>query len=126
MNDPVVTADLFRFRQRELEMAAELLTALTTPDRRCATDEGLTLNMDINGGCVFLRDENDNTYMMNGDQLEQFLCSPSDVYKGFYDELVEEYGDMHPDDKEWLIDHARDRSLAMTPAMLADDKEVQA
>ena len=126
MNDPVITADLHRFGQRELSMAADLLTALTTPDRRCATDEGLTLNMNMNSGYVFLSDENYNTYMMNGDQLEQFLCSPYDGHEGFYDELVEEYDDMHPDDKEWLIDHARDRSLHMTHAMIADDEGVEA
>ena len=123
MNDPVVTADLSRFGQRELSIAAEMLTALTTTHRRCATDEGLSLNMNINSGYVFLTDENYNCFMMNGDQLEQYLSSPYGGHEGFYNELVDQYGDMNPEDQEWLIDHARDRSLAMTPAMIAADEE---
>ncbi len=125
MNDPVVTADLSRFGQRELSIAAEMLTALTTTYRRCATDEGLSLNMNINSGYVFLTDENYNCFMMNGDQLEQYLCSPYDGHEGFYDELKDQYGDMNPEDQEWLIDHARDRSLHMTHEMIADDEGVK-
>lgn len=130
MNDPVVTADLSKFGCREIDMAAELLQALTRASRSPTIDrrymDGLTINMNINSGYVFLSDENYNCYMMNGDQLEQYLSSPYDGHEGFYDELVDQYGDMHPDDKEWLIDHARDRSLRMTHEMIADDEGVQA
>ena len=109
-------------------MAAELLQALTTPsscqniDRRYM--DGLTINMNVNSGYVFLSDDDYNTYMMNGDQLGQFLCSPYDGHEGFYDELKDKYNDMHIDDQEWLRDHAQELQLAMTPAMIADGKEV--
>ncbi len=129
MNDPVVTADLSKFGPREIDMAAELLQALVRASRSPTIDrrymDGLTINMNINSGYVFLSDDDYNTYMMNGDQLEQFLCSPIDGHEGFYDELIDEYNDMHIDDQEWLRDHAEEYNLAMTPAMIADAKEVQ-
>ncbi len=129
MNDPVVTADLSRFGQREIDMAAELLQALVRASRSPTIDrrymDGLTINMNINSGYVFLSDDDYNTYMMNGDQLEQFLFSPYDGREGFYDELKDEYNDMHPEDQEWLRDHAQALQLHMTHAMIADNEGVQ-
>ena len=128
MTYPVVTADLSRFGPREIGIAAELLQALVrasqspTIDRRYM--DGLTINMNVNRGYVFLSDDDCNRYMMNGDQLEQFLCSPYGGHEGFYDELIDEYEDMHFDDQEWLRDHAQAYNLAMSPAMIADAKGV--
>lgn len=128
MNE-IVTADLSRFGHREIDMASELLQALTTPSRCTIADgmdvNGLTINMNMNSGYVFLCDEDYNTYMMNGDQLEPFLSSPYEGLEGFYDELKEQYGDMCHEDKEWLIDHAKNYNLHMTHEMIADDEGVR-
>ena len=40
--------------------------------------------------------------MMNGDKLESFHTSPYEGKEGFFSELLDEYSDMHGEDKEWF------------------------
>lgn len=89
--EPVVTADLSAFGYRELHMAAQLLNALSNGGRPDNMGDGLTINMNTNSGYVFLSDEDFNTFMMNGDRLEQhYFCSWCG-WEGFEDEAEDEH-----------------------------------
>lgn len=87
----IVTQDLSRFGYRELDMAADLLKKFANgraPDDFDA--EGLTLNFNLNSGCVFLSNENYEVAMMNGDKLESFYTCGECGHEGFKEEMKHE------------------------------------
>ena len=53
-------------------------------------------------GIVFLRDEEMNVLIQQGNLLELFLSTPYEGVEGTYDELMEQYEDLHPEDQEYL------------------------
>jgi hypothetical protein len=70
MIDPIVTSDLARFGNRELGMAADLLSAWCSQKmvEGCElADGGIKLSMNTNSGFVFLHDEDGNTVMLNAE-----------------------------------------------------------
>lgn len=112
MRDPIVTADFSEFGYRELAMAAELLTALSEglcPDDFDGSEVKICLNR--NSGCVFLTNEDYQVAMMNGDKLESFYSSPYEGREGFWEELVEQFDEMHPEDQQWMRDIADGREI---------------
>lgn len=82
------TKDLSKFGYRELELAAKLLTALTTggqwPDE---LGDGVTIELNTSSGNVFLTDEDYNVAMMNGDKLETFFSCWECGEEGFKEDL---------------------------------------
>ena len=60
-----------------------------------------------NSGHVFLVNEEFQVCMLRDGKLESFYTSPYEGKEGFFDDLVEEYGDMHPEDQRWLRDIAK-------------------
>jgi hypothetical protein len=60
-----------------------------------------------NSGHVFLVNEEFQVCMLRDGKLESFYTSPYEGKEGFFDDLVEEYGDMHPKDQRWLRDIAK-------------------
>jgi len=53
-------------------------------------------------GIVFLRDEDMNVLIQQGNMLELFLSTPYEGVEGTFDELMEQYEDLHPEDQEFL------------------------
>lgn len=53
-------------------------------------------------GIVFLRDEDYSVLINDGGVLELFLSTPYEGVEGTYDELMEQYDDLHPEDQEYL------------------------
>ena len=82
------TTDLTQFGFRELQMAAELLTAYCEQPPDFLTN-GVHLMMNTYSGFVFLTDEDFNVAMMNGDRLEPFHSCPECGAEGFAEDLPE-------------------------------------
>lgn len=74
-----ITSDLSSFGYRELDEASKLLTAYANEGFKEDNffNDGLTLNLNISSGYVFLSDEDYNVGMLNENgQIEQFIsCS---------------------------------------------------
>jgi hypothetical protein len=99
----MTTTNLADFGYRELAMAGELLTAYSENNSFSHfSNDGVQLMMNHNSGNVFLTDSDFNVLMMNGDTLEEFYSSPYEGKEGFFDDLLEEYPDMHKEDREWF------------------------
>lgn len=99
------TTDLSKFGYREKKMAADLLNAMC--DGALPADfenNEVTVMMNTSSGNVFLTNSEYQVAMMNGDKLESFYSSPYKGIEGFYDDLLDEYKTMHPDDKAWFRD----------------------
>ncbi len=54
-------------------------------------------------GNVFLTNSDYQVLMFNGSELDLFISTPYNGNEGFMDELIEEYEDMHQEDKEYLL-----------------------
>lgn len=101
------TTNLADFGTREIRMAADLLSAYADgglPDD--FYNEDVTVMMNQNSGNVFLTNAEFQVAMMVDGKLESFYSSPYEGKEGFFDELLEEYADMHEEDKEWFRDLA--------------------
>lgn len=99
------TTNLADFGQREREMLIELLSAWNgsgLPDD--FSENGVHFMMNQNSGNVFLTNEEFEVAMMNDTTgaLESFYTSPYEGKEGFFDDLKDEYKDMHPEDQEWF------------------------
>ena len=99
----MTTTDLSKFGARELAMAEELLEAQRTQGLpEDFQDSEVTVMMNTMSGNVFLTNSEFEVAMMNGDKLESFYTSPYKGTEGFFEDLIDEYKDMHPEDKEWF------------------------
>jgi len=86
-----VTKDLTQFGYRELDMAGDLLKAIKTDkDKTEYLGDGVELWFNPDSGNVFLCDEDYNTAMMNGDDLEDFFCCPICGHEGFKEDMPHE------------------------------------
>lgn len=97
------TTNLANFGYREIKTARDLLDAWVNnglPED--FSNDGVVLMMNMNSGNVFLTNEEFEVAMMSGDKLESFYTSPYGGREGFFDDLLDEYDDMHKDDKEWF------------------------
>ena len=96
------TQDLSKFGYREKDMAADLLKAhRTDKDDTVFLGDGVTIKFNPNSGCVFLLDDDCNTAMMNGDNLEDWLSCPECGNEGFKEDIKDNAQDCC---KEWLQD----------------------
>jgi hypothetical protein len=112
MSDSIVTADFSDFGYRELAIAAELLTALS--EGMCPDDfkyDNIKVCMNTYSGNVFLTNGDCQVAMMNEVDLESFYSSPYEGKEGFWEELVSEYEEMHPEDQKWMQEIANGREL---------------
>ena len=81
------TQDLSNFGNRELEETENLLREYrNTPDWLSGK---VAVEFNPMSGCVFLVDEDYNTGMMNGDDLEQWHNCPECGEEGFLEDIVE-------------------------------------
>jgi hypothetical protein len=74
----VNTRDFSKFGARERNTAGELLTALHTSNDKATrlSDNGISIEFNLNSGMVFLVDEDCNVAVMEGDKLVDFLSCP--------------------------------------------------
>ena len=75
MENTIVTCDLSKFGYRELSEASELLK-LYSDNPSDFLGDGITLNLNMNSGIVFLSDEDYNVAIEEDGKLEQFFNCP--------------------------------------------------
>lgn len=103
MSNDSYTENLADFGARERHMLQELLAAWNSQGLPLDfEDNGVKPAMNRNSGFVFLVNEECQTAMMNGDRLESFYSTPYEGHEGFFDELLEEYADMHHEDQQYM------------------------
>lgn len=99
---------------RERRMAMQILQAWDSDGLpRDFHDGGVKLAFNRNSGNVFLVNEDYQVAMMNGDFLESFYTSPYEGKEGFFSDLLEEYPDMHREDREWFREIAKARGIEL-------------
>ena len=97
------TTNLAQFGNRELAEVRDLLDAMLNSGLPSDFYEDAVQPMfNMNSGCVFLTNSDYQVCMLNEGKLKSFYSSPYAGLEGFYDELKEQYEDMHEEDKEWF------------------------
>ena len=102
------TEDLADFGFREQEEAKDLFQAWRESGLPIDFENnGVRIAFNMNSGYVFLTNSEYQVAMCTTneqDQLElySFYSSPYEGKEGSFDELLEEYEDMHPEDQEWF------------------------
>lgn len=104
----MTTTDFSQFGNREKAEAGELLTAyskgyLTQLAQDYFRDEEVTIMFNQHSGNVFLTNSDYQVLMFNDKELDLFIVTPYNGEEGFMDELIEQYEDMHNEDKEHLL-----------------------
>ena len=67
--------------------------------------EGIKVGFNKNSGNVFLTNAEYQVAMVDDEgNLYSFYSSPYEGKEGSYEDLKEEYDDMHPEDQEWFDD----------------------
>lgn len=114
------TENLSDFGLIELEEARNILDAMI--DNGLPSDfenEGVKIAFNRNSGKVFLTNSDYQVAVCSeterGKYLESFYSSPYQGLEGTFDELAEEYNQMHEEDKSWFEDLAKslDRAFIM-------------
>ena len=102
------TEDLADFGYREQEEAKNLFQAWRESGLPVDFyNSGVKIGFNINSAYVILTNSDYQVAMCTTneqDQLElySFYTSPYEGKEGSFDELLEEYEDMHPEDQEWF------------------------
>lgn len=97
------TEDLSKFGVRERNILIVLLIAWRDQGLPADfSDEGVKPAMNLSSGYVFLTNDEHQVAMMRLGMLETFYFTPYDGHEGFFIDLMEEYDDMHQEDKEYL------------------------
>ena len=102
------TEDLADFGYREQEEAKNLFQAWRESGLPVDFwNNGVKIGFNMNSGYVFLTNSDYQVAMCDKDDkgklyLYSFYSSPYEGKEGSFDELLEEYEDMHPEDQEWF------------------------
>ena len=102
------TEDLANFGYREQRAVQDLFEAWKLNGLPIDFwNSGVKIGFNMNSGYVFLTNSEYQVAMCTTneqDQLElySFYSSPYEGKEGSFDELLEEYEDMHPEDQEWF------------------------
>ena len=102
------TEDLADFGYREQEEAKNLFQAWRESGLPVDFwNNGVKIGFNMNSGYVFLTNSDYQVAMCTTneqDQLElySFYTSPYEGKEGSFEELLEEYKEMHPEDQEWF------------------------
>ena len=102
------TEDLADFGFREQEEAKDLFQAWKESGLPIDFENnGVKIAFNMNSGYVFLTNSEYQVAMCetndNGKlELFSFYSSPYEGKEGSFDELLEEYKDMHPEDQKWF------------------------
>lgn len=97
------TTDLSKFGMREIIEANKLLTAWINSDLPSDfEDNEVTIMMNKNSGNVFLTNSEYQVAMESDGKLYSFYTTPYNGLEGSYEDLMAEYDNMHPEDKEYM------------------------
>ena len=102
------TEDLADFGFREQEEAKDLFQAWKESGLPIDFENnGVKIAFNMNSGYVFLTNSEYQVAMCvqgekNKLELQSFYSSPYEGREGFFDELLEEYKEMHWEDQEWF------------------------
>ena len=103
------TEKLEDFGYREQDMAKDLFEAWKLnglPED--FENDGVRIAMNMSSGYVFLTNNEYQVCMCDDNKkLYSFYSSPYEGREGCFEDLIEEYEDMHPEDKEWFRDIAK-------------------
>jgi hypothetical protein len=125
----MTTTNLAEFGNRELKIAAKLLTAYADGNFECPyfMDNGVQVMMNTDSGNVFLTNDDYQVLMMNGNELEGFYSSPYEGHEGFIDELIDMWDeDWHSEDSNWLFMLAQDLGKKfILPVKLLETQKVK-
>jgi len=107
------TEDLADFGFREQEEAKDLFQAWRESGLPIDFENnGVKIAFNMNSGYVFFTNSEYQVAMCvqgenNKLELHSFYSSPYENREGFFDELLEEYKEMHWEDQEWFQDIAK-------------------
>ena len=94
------TRDLSLFGYRELAEAGAMLSAYKGDDDLTKhLWDGVAVEFNPNSGNVFMVDDHFNVAMMADGKLCDFFTSPYEGLEGFYEDLKDQYKNMHDEDK---------------------------
>ena len=102
------TEDLADFGYREQEEAKNLFQAWRESGLPVDFwNNGVKIGFNMNSGYVFLTNSDYQVAMCETNEhakleLFSFYSSPYEGKEGSFDELLEEYKEMHPEDQEWF------------------------
>tara|TARA_R100000234_G_scaffold89725_1_gene57962 strand:- start:256 stop:594 length:339 start_codon:yes stop_codon:yes gene_type:complete len=99
------TEDLSEFGYIELEEAGKLLSAVKNGLPEDFYNDEIRVGFNKNSGYVFLTNSEYQVAMLDDEgKLYSFYSTPYEGREGSYEELLEEYDDMHPEDQEYMND----------------------
>jgi hypothetical protein len=100
------TENLADFGPRQLKEAGKLLSAIGNGLPDDFYDQGIKVGWNINSGYVFLTNDDYQVAMYDdeSEELYSFYTTPYEGREGCYEELLQEYDDMHPEDQEFMND----------------------
>ena len=123
------TEDLADFGFREQEEAKDLFQAWRESGLPIDFENnGVKIAFNMNSGYVFLTNSEYQVAMCetndNGKlELFSFYSSPYEGKEGSFDELLEEYKDMHPEDQEWFQEIADNTKRSDELPVLDEEEE---
>ncbi len=100
------TENLADFGTRELKEAGKLLSAIAYGLPDDFYNQGIRVGFNMNSGYVFLINDEYQVAMYDdeSEELYSFYTTPYEGREGCYEELLQEYDDMHPEDQEFMND----------------------
>ena len=98
------TENLADFGFRELDEASKLLSAIKNGLPDDFDNQGIRVGFNMNSGYVFLTNDEYQVAMYDDEskELYSFYLTPYESREGSYEELLQEYDDMHPEDQEFM------------------------
>ena len=97
------TENLSEFGFRELIEAGKLLSAIKNGFPLDFSKENIKIGFNKNSGYVFLTNENCEVCMVDDDgTLFSYYTTPYQGLEGSFEELMEEYEEMHVDDQTYM------------------------
>ena len=98
-----LTPDLSKFGYREQKLAQDIFIAWRNhglPED--FYNDGVELYFNTHSGYVFLSNSDYQVAIEEEGKLVSFYTTPYEGREGTLEELLEEYEDMHPEDKEYI------------------------
>jgi len=98
------TENLSDFGYRELKEAGKLLIAISNGLPEDFDDDGIKVGFNMNSGYVFLTNSDYQVAMYDdeSESLYSFYSTPYEGLEGSYEELLQDYKDMHSEDQEFM------------------------
>tara|TARA_R100000908_G_C3669429_1_gene93001 strand:- start:34 stop:384 length:351 start_codon:yes stop_codon:yes gene_type:complete len=99
------TEDLSVFGNRELDEAGKLLSAIKKGLPDDFYNDGIRVGFNRNSGYVFLTNSEYQVAMLDDEgKLYSFYSTPYEGIEGSYEDLLEQFDDLHPEDQEYVND----------------------